>query len=71
MEQALCESHHCNNIPLLNVLEKSQHLAIGQKEEYEEWLYMYRKDRDAKMGERRLKMESEWLLWRKKFGSCL
>lgn len=46
----------------------TQHLAMGQKEEYEEWLYMYRKDRDVKMNERRVKMEADWTLWRNKFG---
>ena len=42
---------------------------MGQKEEYEEWLYMYRKDRDTKMSERRLKMDADWTLWRSKFGT--
>lgn len=30
---------------------------------------MYRKDRDSKMNERRLKMESDWIAWRNKYGT--
>ena len=41
---------------------------MGQKEEYEEWLYMYRKDRDVKMNERRVKMDADWTMWRNQFG---
>eukprot|EP01038_Epipyxis_sp_PR26KG_P008891 gene8891-11991_t len=52
----------------LIIWNKHSHLAIGQKEEYEDWLAMYYKDRDVKIAERKAHCEREWRVWRLNFG---
>lgn len=52
----------------LIIWNKHAHLAIGEKEEYDDWLEMYKKERDMKIFERRAQLDREWKLWRTNFG---
>jgi len=52
----------------LVIWNKHSHLAIEQKEEYEDWLNMQNKDTDLRVSERRQDLFREWKIWRNKFG---
>jgi len=52
----------------LIIWKKHSHLAISQKEDYEDWLNMYRIDRDMNSAERRTEIQRDWIDWREKFG---
>lgn len=52
----------------LIIWNKHSHMAIDQREEYDEWLAMYRKERDMKISERRAQIDREWRNWRSEFG---
>ena len=55
----------------LVIWNKHSHLAIEQKEEYEDWLRMQHKDTDLRVSERRQDLFREWKVWRNKFGADL
>lgn len=52
----------------LIIWKKHSHLAISQKEDYEDWLNMYRLDRDMNSAERRTEIQRDWIDWRESFG---
>ena len=52
----------------LIIWKKHSHLALGQKEDYEDWLKLYRQDRDANSNERRTAMMSAFGEWRRDYG---
>jgi hypothetical protein len=53
----------------LIIWKKHSHLAISQKEDYEDWLNMYRKDRDMNSAERRTEIQRDWIDWRDAYGA--
>ena len=52
----------------LVIWKKHSHLALAQKEEYDDWLKLYRRDRDETCADRRKEMDLSWLSWREDFG---
>lgn len=52
----------------LVIWNKHSHLAIDQKEDYEDWLNIQRKDRELRINERRQHIMREWKHWRIQFG---
>ena len=52
----------------LIIWNKHSHLAFDQKEEYAEWLAMYKRERDMKVSQRRGQINREWDEWRAHFG---
>jgi hypothetical protein len=55
----------------LIIWNKHAHLATDQHEEYEDWLRMYRKERDLRISERRQQIDRDWRGWRTAFGTDL
>lgn len=53
----------------LIIWNKHAHLATDQHEEYEEWLQMYKKERDLRISERRQQIDRDWRGWRQSFGT--
>ena len=52
----------------LIIWNKHSYLAMAQQEDYQDWLNMYRRDRDMKLQERQLLVTKDWDAWRRHYG---
>lgn len=52
----------------LIIWNKHSYLAMAQQEDYQDWLNMYRRDRDMKLHERQAVVMKDWDTWRRFYG---